>query len=279
VGDLAVDTEVNGGHGRYRARLSPDWEIWGPCGGYIAAVMLRAAGAHTALRRPATFACHFLGVAAFDDVDLDVTTLRATRRTESVRVSMSQGDAPVAEAIVWCVSGELDGPELRSAGMPDVAPPSASPLIQELVEPEQRPPYPFWDNFEYRPLDWLSPAEWEERRDRKAEFRAWYRYVPTASFDDPFVEAARVAMLVDICGWPALVRALSAELDGRWIAPNLDLAVTFHDAPVSEHLFLDAVATIATGGLAAGQGSVWSDDGRLLASGSQQLIFRSLPPA
>ncbi len=104
VGDLATDTEVTGGDGHYRARLSGDWELWGPCGGYIAAVLLRAAGAHTPLRRPATIACHFLGVAAFDDVDLEVTTLRATRRTESVRVSMRQGDAPVAEAIVWCVA-------------------------------------------------------------------------------------------------------------------------------------------------------------------------------
>jgi len=279
VGDLAADTEVTGGHGRYRARLSPDWEIWGPCGGYVAAVMLRAAGLHTPLRRPATTACHFLGVAAFDDVDVGVTTLRATRRTESMRVTMTQAGAPVAEAIVWCVSGELEGPELRAAVMPDVPAHTDAPRIEDLIEPGQRAPHPFWDNFEYWPLSWISPDAWGERRDTPAEFQAWYRYVPTASFDDPFVEAGRVAMIVDIGGWPALVRALSPADEARWIAPSLDLAVTFHDAPASEHLLLDAYAAVATGGLAAGGGSVWSDDGRLLASGTQQLIFRSLPPA
>jgi len=280
VGDLAHDTEVTGGDGHYRARLSPAWEIWGPCGGYIAAVLLRAAGAHTALRHPATLAVHFLGVAAFDDVEIEVTTLRATRRTESLRVSMRQGDAPVAEAILWCVKSDLDGADLRPTSMPEVPAPLDAPRIEDLVEPDQRAPHAFWENFEYRPLGWMGPEEWAHRRDAPAQFRAWYRYVPTPVFDDPFVEAARVAMLVDIGGWPALVRALQPEDEARWIAPSLDLAITFHDAPNgAEQLLLDAYASIATGGLAAGGGSVWSPDGRLLASGTQQLIFRGLPPS
>ena len=279
VGDLAADTQVTGAEGEYRARLSPDWEIWGPCGGYIAAVLLRAAGAHTPLRRPATLACHFLGVAAFDDVDLEVTTLRATRRTESLRVSMCQAGTPVAEAIVWCVASELDGPELRATTMPDVRQPEATPPIEELIEEGQRTPHAFWQNLEYRPLSWLGPDAWANRVESPAEFSAWYRFVPTAVFDDPFVEAARVAMLVDIAGWPALIRALSPDDEARWIAPSLDLAVTFHAPPAgAEHLLLDASASVATGGLAGGGGSVWSPDGRLLASGTQQLIFRPMTP-
>ena len=106
-----------------------------------------------------------------------------------------------------------------------------------------------------------------------------YRFVPTAVFDDPYVEAARVAMLVDIAGWPAIVRALPPAEEARWIAPNLDLAMTFHASPAgAEHLFLDGYGSVAAGGLAAGGGSVWSPDGRLLGSGTQQLIFRALPP-
>ena len=53
MGDLAVDTEVVGGDGHFTAQLSSDWEIWGPNGGYVAAVLLRAAGAHTRFDRPA----------------------------------------------------------------------------------------------------------------------------------------------------------------------------------------------------------------------------------
>ncbi len=36
--------------------------------------------------------------------------------------------------------------------MPETAPPHEIPLIQELAGAEDRPPYPFWDNFEYRPV-------------------------------------------------------------------------------------------------------------------------------
>ncbi len=117
-------------------------------------------------------------------------------------------------------------------------------------------------------------------RDREAaQFRAWYRYLPTAAFADPFVEAARVAMLIDIAGWPAIIRALPARDEERWIAPNLDLAVTFHQSPEgAEWLLLDAECSISTAGLAAGRGSVWTPDSRLLASGTQQLIYRPIAP-
>src|SRR4029077_20273976 len=54
MGDLAVDTAVEGHDGRYTARLSRDWEIWGPNGGYVAALALRAAGAPSRLAAPAS---------------------------------------------------------------------------------------------------------------------------------------------------------------------------------------------------------------------------------
>ena len=54
-----------------------DWEIWGPCGGYVAAIALRAAGAESPFARPASFFCHYLSVADFAPVDLVVTPLRS----------------------------------------------------------------------------------------------------------------------------------------------------------------------------------------------------------
>jgi hypothetical protein len=74
MGDVAAQTAVEPvGDGRYRAMVHADWEIWGPCGGYVAALALRAAGAESDLVRPASFFCHYLSVAAFAPVDLTVT--------------------------------------------------------------------------------------------------------------------------------------------------------------------------------------------------------------
>src|SRR5258708_25112344 len=103
MGDLAIDTAVEGHDGHYTARFSGDWEIWGPNGGYVAAIALRAAGAHARFDRPATFTCHYLSAAAFDEVQLEVTTLRSSRRAESIRVSMTQGEKPILEALVWTI--------------------------------------------------------------------------------------------------------------------------------------------------------------------------------
>lgn len=47
MGDLDRDTALTGSAGRYTAALSEDWRIWGPNGGYVAAVALRAAGAES----------------------------------------------------------------------------------------------------------------------------------------------------------------------------------------------------------------------------------------
>src|SRR5712692_8028758 len=130
MGDLAIDTAIEGSYGRYRARLSRDWEIWGPNGGYLAVIALRAAGAHTTLRRPTTFSCHFLGVADFDVVDLDVRTVRESRRTASIAVSMTQAGRPILEALAWVV-GDVDGLEHDAAPIPEVASPEGLPSVRD----------------------------------------------------------------------------------------------------------------------------------------------------
>ena len=57
--DLEDATRVEGEGGRYLARLSEDWEIWGPNGGYLATFALRAAGKVAQIKQPASFYCHF----------------------------------------------------------------------------------------------------------------------------------------------------------------------------------------------------------------------------
>ncbi len=271
MGDLGADTAIEGSDGRYRARLSRDWEIWGPNGGYLAVIALRAAGAHTPLRRPATFSCHFLGVADFDVVDLDVRTIRASSRAASVAVSMTQAGKPVLEALAWIV-GDVDGLEHDAAPMPEVASPESLPSVRELLGEEERGPYhAFWSNFDERPLEWVD--NWEEREPGDPFMQSWYRYVPRDRFEDPFVDAGRGLLLLDTVGWPAAVRAYSSQLP--FYAPSIDVTARFHArAPEVPWLLVEGRSPVARDGLVSSAVSVWSANGQLLASGGQQMLCR-----
>jgi len=279
VGDFDADTALTGGDGRYRATLSPDWEIWGPNGGYVATIALRAVGATSRFTRPASLHAHFLSVAAFDEVDITVTQLRATRVAESHRVAVTQGDRAILEAIVWTVD-QLRGLEHDEMPIPDdVAPPAELSSVDErlLAAPRpNRPVFTFWENLEDRPLDWID--DWENRTPSEARYRGWMRFRPRATFDDPFVDAGRSLIVLDTMGWPAAVRAYAPPIE--FIAPNIDLAVHFHRLePKSEFLFVEHTAPIADDGLVGTRARVWGESGRLLASGSQTLLCRPVPPA
>jgi acyl-CoA thioesterase len=279
MGSLADDTEVQrlDGPGRYRARLSGDWAIWGPNGGYLAAVALRAVGAACGLPapRPASFMCHFLGVAQFAEVELEVTTLRAAKRAESVRVAMTQDGQPILEALVWTVADGLEALAHDAAPMPDVPGPDELPSIEELL-PGEPPLFPFWANIEQRPLAFIE--DWDNRPAGDPELRGWFRFRPQDVFADPFVDAGRLAVLVDTLQWPAAARAY-AEPELEHVAPSIDLACRFHrPAQHAPWLFVRAHSPVADGGLVAGTAAVWGADGRLLASGGQQMLARPIAP-
>src|SRR5262249_55377780 len=133
MGDLALDTAVAGRDGRYTANLSRDWEIWGPNGGYVAAIALRAAGAHSRFDRPASLVGHFLGVGHFDQpLDMETTTLRGAKRAQSTRGAMTQHGQPIFDAMVWSV-GDVGGLEHDFAPMPAVPDPETLPTYEERM--------------------------------------------------------------------------------------------------------------------------------------------------
>lgn len=276
MGDLAVDTAVEPiGDGRYRAMVSQDWEIWGPMGGYVASIALRAAGAESAQSTPAALSCHYLGVAAFEPVDIRVEALREARTAASHRVSLTQGDRPILEALVWSI-GDVEGLEHDETSAPEVPGPDGLPSMRDLVAPEDGPPFRFWENLDAKPI------EFEPDRPpdgpRSARWQEWLRFEPTAAFDDPWVDAARSVILVDLPSWPAANRP-HAWKQPPFTAPTLDLNVAFHQ-PTSDEpwLLCDGTAPLAAGGLFGWTAQVWSPSGRLHASGGGQCLYRRIRP-
>src|SRR5580700_8047370 len=99
---LAQDTAIEERDGKLSATLSRDWEIWGPNGGYVASIALRAAGKIVpADHRPATFSCQYLSAGQFADVEIDTEPVRKGRNAWCVNVVLRQGDKRILQAQVW----------------------------------------------------------------------------------------------------------------------------------------------------------------------------------
>jgi acyl-CoA thioesterase II len=260
--DLELATRVEGDGGSYVARLSEDWEIWGPNGGYLAAIALRAAGKVAQIERPASFYCHFLSPPAFDDVQLDVSPIKQGRRAESFAVEMKQQDKPILHAMIK-TTADAPGYSHQHLQAPDVPSPADLETYRRVDDPHH-PAFSFWDNLERRPID-------RSTTDRPAApvLREWARFQPRACFEDPFLHAARALILLDTYGFPAAYRKYRSW---EYLAPNLDTSVWFHQLnPGCEWLLIDHECIVANDGLMGVSGRVWDTGGKLLATGSAQL--------
>jgi len=162
LGDFEIDTRLEpSGESEFRATLSEDWAIWGPNGGYVAAIALRAVGLVSKVGRPATFAGHFLSVARFEEIDVRVTAVKIGRRSESFRVSISQNDRPVFEGLVR-TADQAPGLEHDVSQMPDDPKPAELREIAELVPAGSSPPFPFWTTFRSSPSGRNDLIRWNE---------------------------------------------------------------------------------------------------------------------
>jgi acyl-CoA thioesterase II len=275
TGDFARDTSVEGGDGRYRANLADAWALWGPAGGYVSTIALRAAGDHSRFGRPASYSCSYLGVADFGPVDIETVTLRSAKRAEAVRVSMTQEGESFLEAVVWTIDTGMEGLEHDVAPMPEVPRPDGLKAWIDETAQDRNPYARFWSNIEERMIEqWFG--DWREHPAGPPLRDGWYRFRPSPTFDDPFLDAARSLTIVDTMGWPA---AMTAYPDRQpFVAPTIELSVRFHrDTRRSEWLYGRTDAPLATEGLLWSTAMVWSEDGSLAASGGQHMLFRPVP--
>lgn len=275
LGGLASDTALGETPEGFQATLNPDWETLGPCGGYLAAIALRAAGQYTGRPRPVSISCTFLRRGVAGPAAVTVRALAETRRASSVAVRLTQGVEPLMEALVWMVSGELTGPAHDAAPMPSVTPPEEMQELDTLLPPGFTRPFASWrKGAEERTLSYdLSRCR---RPFGEPRILSWFRFRPVATFDDPFVDCGRFLLLIDTLPFPAASAAYQ-ELP-PYFAQSLDLTVHFHRMmPGQEWVLCEATAPIAGDGIMSGRTRIWGRDGTLLASGSQQMILGKLP--
>jgi acyl-CoA thioesterase len=278
MGDLAVDTALTPvADGRYTARLSRDWEIWGPNGGYMAAFALGAARSASGRARPANATVHFLGVASFDEpIDVTTTVQRSSRQATSVHVRIDQLGRPILAAMVWAVDTGIDGLEHGDAPMPSVPDWHELPTMAERMaaDPLATPNrHTFWKNFEQRPTSWLGTEAWGQRELGPAEYVEWLHFASLPAADE-WEQAARLLLLVDLGAWPSIGRRHRTE---EWIAPSIDVSCEFHHLdPSDSWCLLRGTSPAARDGLIGSHQQVWNERGDLVASGISHLLCRRI---
>ena len=143
-----------------------------------------------------------------------------------------------------------------------------------MAEAGLEPMYRFWSNLDERSERWLTPEEWIDRVPEYPAFERWYRFLPTSTFDDLWVDACRSLILIDTLGWPAVNQL---HIDSGYIAPSIDITCAFHRARINEPwLFAQATSVSANAGVIGCEGKVWARDGALLAMGTSQLLCRPI---
>lgn len=268
MGALQTDTAITRDGDRLTATLNADWNIWGPNGGYVASVALRAAGAVAPEgHRPATISVQYLSVARFDVVECQVTPVKTGRNAWLLNVALVQDGKTFLQAQVW-TTNKQDGPTTVQAVMPEVAHPDSLKTLAEHLGPDADPITGFWQNIDLKPLVFIPWGE--PRPPEPAIHRDWYSFVGY-ELGDAFLDACRPLILIDTLLWPTHHRGLAER--PNYVAPSLDVTVWFHQAAgEADWLLIDAHADTAGSGLIHGHARIWTPDGRVVASGGSNLL-------
>jgi acyl-CoA thioesterase II len=260
----AVETMPHGlcGH------LDSEWNIWGPVGGYVAGVALRAVGAIAPPdHRPVSLSCLFVSRGENGAVDITVDPVKSGS-TAFWSVDVRQDGKTILRAHI-CTTAKTEGPDKVDCSAPIVPRPDALEPFADQLRRYGHEPIPFWINVEGRQVDFRAPGDPDPRggcTERWIRFKDWQQ---TA---DPFLDATRAVIGIDTHLWAAYNRGLS-ELP-QHVAPSLDLTVWFHDAaPASPWQLIAAQADFARHATLGGTATVWSEDGRLVARGGGQCLF------
>lgn len=284
MADLVADVDWLGGEGRYEVVPPDSWSGFPGqvFGGFVGALLVRAAGCEAVLPAPATLTAMFLRpVAAGVTLELGVTPVRRGRAVEVLRVVGHQQGRQVVEALVQAVA-PADGfpefePEAGAAARP--APEALPHLADVLAERYGEEP----TVGQIRSCEWRTTADPATARDADGHHAiwSWFRLGPGVTYDDPWLEAGRACVPLDTQTPAVFERAVveAPEFDDESLAgTSLDFLVHFHRSTgLGEWLLYETASPVAAGGLGQGQARVWSQDGHLVGTAMSLVKFVAVP--
>jgi hypothetical protein len=235
----------------YDVDLDGGWSIGGrPNGGYLLAVIARAAADVAERAHPLAVSGHFLRPPAGGPAEVRTEVVKAGRTVASVRATLWQDERPCLDVLV--TAGQLPDAEPDHVGTP-------MPVLPSPAECRSRGDTPFrvelLDHVDVR----LDPATVPTPDNAGAPVvRGWM-----ALRDGSHADALALLLAVDVA--PPTVFRLGLL---GW-APTVELSALLRAAPAPGWLAFEAEASLVVGGWFDENATVWDSTGRVVAQARQ----------
>ncbi|MEA3040410.1 MAG: hypothetical protein QOE79_2923 [Sphingomonadales bacterium] len=249
--DDATAITAQGDDGVFSADLHPGWAIGGkPNGGYLLAILGRAACDVADTRHPLAISGHYLRAPSPGPAEVRTEIVRSGRRVSTARATLWQAGKACIDALV--TSGELhDVPVEWSAGPPPVIPPPADCAPAESKDFTVE----MFENCELRVDPATAPFP---TPTGDATVRFWFR-LRDGSPPDPW------SLILASDSGPPTVFNLSKY---GW-APTVELTTLLRGLPAAGWLQCESRCNVLADGWFDEECTIWDSAGRLVAQSRQ----------
>lgn len=258
AGSFAAASAIEAqGPGRFAAEVSEEWTIAGkPNGGYLLAIIGRAAAAVGEHPHPIAASAHYLRSPSPGPASVEAEVLRAGRTATQVRVRLAQEGTPCVEALVTTAVLEHADP-FWVGELPRMGDAPYEECVRLAPQTPSGERVAMMDHAEVR-LDPASTGFLSGRPSGRGELRGWLALPPGESFD-----ACSLLLAVD-----AFPPATFDVEHAGWV-PTLELTAYVRALPAPGPVRVLVRAQLIAGRRVDESCFVWDRDGRLVAHSNQ----------
>lgn len=258
---FADETAVRAADGsRFQSEIVAGWDIGGNAnGGYLLAILARAATEATGKPHPVAMSAHYLAPGKPGPVTVDVDVQRIGGRHATAIAVMRAGDTPLVSTVVTTTDlARAEGPDYVDAEPPPLPDPDdCTPMRSALGSPTG-----FMERVELR----LHPDDagfLQGEGSGRARVRGWFRLRNEAKVDP-------IGLLVAVDSFPPTI--FNANLPVGW-TPTVELTAHVRGVPVDGWLRCAFSTRFVTGGYLEEDGEVWDAGDRLIAQSRQLALI------
>lgn len=244
--------------GLFDGIVDPEWTIGGkPNGGYLLAMLCRAATSLSAHRHVIAASAHFLHSPSPGPVSIEAEVLRTGRSASQVRARMSQDDRPCVEALVTASELDPGGTPYWDRGAPRPGGTAYEDCERLIPQFPGGAPVAIMQQVEVR-LEPGSGCFTSGRPSGQGELRGWLALPDGEPFDP-------VSLVYAVDAYPPAT--LDIERSG-WV-PTLELTVYVRALPAPGPVRVLHRAQLIDGERVDEECVIWDRTGRLVAQGRQ----------